>query len=176
MADTHKDLDFLRFYHASEESLKDKDMLKNQAFEKYQKNVSLLFAVPAALQVVQISTVNRPSHLALFKYVRHLKVLALLGSFGCVWHEKLSLEKKWNYYNRFYPEPTQLQRTLVTEAQVYIEREAKGIEEESVETKLHMSPEDKKKYEQMYSLGAQQFPEGAADVNPSGVATHWGKS
>ena len=35
MADTHKDLDYLRFYYASEESLKDKDLLKNQAFEKY---------------------------------------------------------------------------------------------------------------------------------------------
>ena len=35
MADTHKDLDYLRFYCASEESLKDKDLLKNQAFEKY---------------------------------------------------------------------------------------------------------------------------------------------
>ena len=29
MADTHKDLDYLRFYYASEESLKDKDALKN---------------------------------------------------------------------------------------------------------------------------------------------------
>ena len=49
MADTHKDLDYLRFYYASEESLKDKDLLKNQAFEKYKQNVALLFAVPAAL-------------------------------------------------------------------------------------------------------------------------------
>ena len=29
MADTHKDLDYLRYYYASEESLKDKDSLKN---------------------------------------------------------------------------------------------------------------------------------------------------
>ena len=29
MADTHKDLDYLRFYFASEESLKDKDILKS---------------------------------------------------------------------------------------------------------------------------------------------------
>jgi peptidoglycan/LPS O-acetylase OafA/YrhL len=28
----------------------------------------------------------------------------------------LLLEKKWTYYNRFYPEPTQLQRSLVNEA------------------------------------------------------------
>ena len=95
MADTHKDLDYLRFYHASEESMKDKDLLKNEAFAKYKQNASALFIVPAALQLAQIGTVNRPSQLTLFKYLRQLKVLALLGSFGCVWHEKLTLEKKW---------------------------------------------------------------------------------
>ena len=61
MADTHKDLDYLRFYYVSEESLKDKDYLKNQAFEKYKQNVGLLFAVPAALQLAHIGTVNRSS-------------------------------------------------------------------------------------------------------------------
>ena len=35
MADTHKDLEFLRFFYSSEESLKDKDILKNQAFQQY---------------------------------------------------------------------------------------------------------------------------------------------
>ena len=116
MADTHKDLDYLRFYHASEDSLKDKDLLKNQAFEKYKRNVAVLFAVPAGLQIAHISTINRTSQGPLFRSVRQLKVLAFLGSFACFWHEKLSLEKKWTFYNKFYPEPTQLQRSLVTEA------------------------------------------------------------
>ena len=49
MADTHKDLDYLRFFFASEESLKDKDILKNQAFSNYQKNAAMLFAIPAGL-------------------------------------------------------------------------------------------------------------------------------
>ena len=49
MADTHKDLEYLRFFYASDESLKDKDILKAEAFTKYQHNVSLLFLVPAAL-------------------------------------------------------------------------------------------------------------------------------
>ena len=35
MADTHKDLDYLKFFYSSEESLKDKDILKNQAYTKY---------------------------------------------------------------------------------------------------------------------------------------------
>ena len=47
MADTHKDLDYLRFYYSSEESLKDKDLLKYEAFTDYQKRVASLFSVPA---------------------------------------------------------------------------------------------------------------------------------
>ena len=35
MSDTHKDLDYLRFYFASEESLKDKDLLKSESFNEY---------------------------------------------------------------------------------------------------------------------------------------------
>ena len=155
MADTHKDLDFLRFYHASEESLKDKDTLKTQAFTKYQQNVGLLFAVPAALQVAQISTVNSLPHAPLYKYLRQLKVMAFFGSFACVWYEKISLEKKWTYYNKLYPEATQLQKTLVTEAQMYLERDAKGYQEQSLEEKSYLDPETEKNYEQMYSLGPQ---------------------
>ena len=49
MADTHKDLDYLRFYFASEESLKDKDSLKNQAWNKYARNTSILCAAPIML-------------------------------------------------------------------------------------------------------------------------------
>ena len=116
MADTHKDLDFLRFYHTSEDALKDKDTLKNSSFEKYRMNSLVLFMIPAALQVAQISTINQPSQANLFRYVRHLKAVALMGSFACIWSEKLTLEKKWQFYNRFYPEPTALQRSLVTEA------------------------------------------------------------
>ena len=123
MADTHKDLDLLRFYYSSEESLKDKDLLKSEAFTEYQRRVATLFSIPAVLQLAQISTVNRSSHVNLYKYFRNLKVASLIGGFACVWYEKMQLEKKWTYYNRFYPEPTQLQRSLVKEAQIYKIRE-----------------------------------------------------
>ena len=59
MADTHKDLDFLRYFHASESSLKDKDRLKAEVFEDYQKRVSLLAFIPLGLQVAHISMLNR---------------------------------------------------------------------------------------------------------------------
>ena len=70
MADTHKDLDYLRYFHASEHSLKDKDGLKNQAFAAYQNRVLALCALPACLQFAHISLVNRPQFLVTCSYVR----------------------------------------------------------------------------------------------------------
>ena len=55
-----------------------------------------------------------------------MKLFTLAGAFAVVFNEKLLLEKKWRYYDRFYPEPTQLQRTLVQEAEVVKQLEAQG--------------------------------------------------
>jgi len=106
MADTHKDLEFLRFFYSSEESMKDKDILKNQAYAKYQKNCSMLFLVPAALQIGEISTMNIPSKAGTYKYLRQLKFVAFFGGIAAIAHEKYTLDKKMSYYNKFYPEPT----------------------------------------------------------------------
>ena len=116
MADTHKDLDYLRYYFSSEDSMKDKDILKTEAFTEYEGRAAVLFSIPAFFQLAQISTVNRPQFVNAYKFFRHIKIASMIGGFALVWHEKLQLEKKWRYYNRFYPEPTQLQRTLISEA------------------------------------------------------------
>ena len=50
---------------------------------------------------------------------------------------------------------------MVTEAQIYLEREQQGFKEESLQDKAHIDPETQKVYEQMYSLGPQAYPEGA---------------
>ena len=72
--------------------------------------------------------------------------MSAFGSLLLVYHERMNLEKKWRYYDRLYPEPTQLQQSLVTEAEVYAKREALGIKEQSLEEKLVLRPEDKKSY------------------------------
>ena len=127
MADTTKDLDYLRFFYSSEESLKDKDMLKNKAFMKYQRNVCGIFTIPAFFQIAQITRMNRPSFIGQYTYLRNMKIFSLLGACAVIWNEKLSLEKKWRYYDKFYPEPTQLQRTLVVDAQIMKDRAAMGL-------------------------------------------------
>ena len=121
MADLVKDVKYLRYYYSSEDSLKDKDILKNQSFQKYATKVSSLFLLPAAFQVWQILLVNNVEKLALYRKVRILKALTLFGAFGLGFREKLNLEYQWEYYNRFYPEPTELQKTLTREAQLFKE-------------------------------------------------------
>ena len=63
-----------------------------------------------------------------------------------MWYEKMQLEKKWTYYDRFYPEPTQLQRSLVNEAYIYKIREEKGIKDEELNEKQIIDPETSKIY------------------------------
>lgn len=46
MSDLVKDIKYLRYYHTSEDSLKDKDILKNQTFTAYSNRVKALFFIP----------------------------------------------------------------------------------------------------------------------------------
>ena len=84
--------------------------------------------------------------------MRRVKVFSFIGAFAAVWNEKAILEKKWTYYNRFYPEPSQLQRTLVQEAQIMKDREATGIPETPIEDKRFIDPEKQQIYSQFYQL------------------------
>ncbi len=45
--------------------------------------------------------------------------------------EKFELEKQWTYLNRFYPEPTELQKGLIRDAELFklLQLQPKGIEE-----------------------------------------------
>ncbi len=77
--------------------------------------------LPAAFQVWQILLVNNVEKIALYRKVRLLKAITLFGAVGLGFKEKLNLEYQWEYYNRFYPEPTELQRTLTREALLFKE-------------------------------------------------------
>ena len=37
-----------------------------------------------------------------------LKMLTFFGAVGMSTYELMGLKKKWTYYDRFYPEPTEL--------------------------------------------------------------------
>ena len=64
--------------------------------------------------------------------------MALVGAFAMAWNEKLLVEKKWAYYNRFYPEATQLQRQLINDANVIKQQEFLG---EKKDDDYYLDPE-----------------------------------
>ena len=176
MADTHKDLDALRYYFASESSLKDKDRLKNAAYESYRNKVVALAAVPAFSSLAQIYYMNRVGFGAHHKFWLHIKVMSAFGGLLFIYHERGNLQKKWQYYDRLYPEPTQLQKSLVTEAEMYAKREQLGIKEQTLEEKSVLDPVTRREYTQMYSLPPAPTVMAEADPNASGIKPHYGKS
>ena len=58
MADLIKEANYLRFYHTSEDMLKDKDLCKNDAYERYGTRTTTLMIVPLAFQIWQINVAN----------------------------------------------------------------------------------------------------------------------
>ena len=90
---------------------------------------------------MQISKINQAGFANQYRFLRQMKLFALMGATACVFLEKDKLEKKWRYYERFYPEPTQLQKTLVQEAYLVKERDARGIVDKTLEEKKYIDPE-----------------------------------
>ncbi len=170
MADLVKDIKYLRYYYTSEDQLKDKDILKNQTFQKYANTVSTLFLVPTALQFWQIYLVNNVERLALYRKVRALKFVSFLSACALGFNEKLQLEYQWQYYNRFYPEPTELQKTLTREALSFKEAQFQAPSQEEI---TQMDPDTAKIYEQMYRLPPQTYPDPDDNPNAPSITPHW---
>lgn len=101
--------------------LKDKDILKNEVYHKYSAKVGILFLVPMTLQLWQITLVNNFERAALYQRVRVLKALTFWAALGLSVHEMWNVEKQWKYYDRFYPEATELQKSLFREAMMFKE-------------------------------------------------------
>ena len=95
MGDLARDAKYLRYYFTSEDMMKDKDVLKNQTFQKYSQSVSTLFLVPLGFQLWQISLVNNFERVALYRRVRVLKAVTLAGAIALGFKEKLALEYQW---------------------------------------------------------------------------------
>ena len=166
MGDLVKDVKYLRFYHTSEEMTKDKDILKNQSFDAYANRVSTLFLLPLGFQFWQLSLVNNFEKVALYRKVRVLKALSFMGAVAFGIKEKLNLEYQWQYYDRFYPEATELQKTLT--------REAMAFKEGAFQAQMPQLDLDTERiYESMYRLPAQTHPDPDDNPNPPTIKKHY---
>jgi hypothetical protein len=125
MSDLLKDVNLLRYYHTSEDMLKDKDYQKNLLHIAFENKVNTLMIVPFFAQIYQLTLSGHADKLALYKQVRAFKTLSLIGGVAFSFYELSILNHKWKYIDRFYPEPTQLQKTLEREAQQFKENKVK---------------------------------------------------
>ena len=108
MADLMKDVDYLRFYYSSDDASKDKDFCKNEAYTSYKNKINALFVVPVALQFWQISLANVSAKANMYKQVRLFKTASIIGACSLSLWEYSTLRKRMTFYDRFYPEPTEL--------------------------------------------------------------------
>ena len=171
MADLMKDVNYLRFYHSTDDQQKDKDFCKNSAFDQYNRKVQLLFAAPLALQAWQISLANVAGRVDMYKRVRWFKTVAAAGAYSLSLWEYSQLRKKMTFYDRFYPEPTELQRRLGEEALLFKEQAYKQESNEERIRKL-ADPDKILNYAQFYMLGPQTHIIAEEDINAADHQQH----
>ena len=82
------------------------------------------------------------------------KSAAIIGAFSLGLWEYSNLRKKMLFYDRFYPEPTELQQKLAAEAQMFKE---KAYQQKSIEDRMAAVEDPSKRlaYSQFYQLAPQ---------------------
>eukprot|EP00347_Sterkiella_histriomuscorum_P003921 403362425 len=170
MSDLSGDARFLKYHYTSDESLLDKDTLKNQSFNKLQTCVSGLFMFPFGLQFAQLYFINIPEKAALYQKIKFLKVLTVVGAIGVGYYELHKFDKYWTFLNRFYPEPTQLQKGLYRDAMLFKEKQYQPV---PFEEKTKIDATTTQIYEQMYRLPPQRYVDPDDDFNAATIKPHY---
>ena len=147
-------MNYLRYFHTSEASLKDKDILKNEAFMTNEARIRRVMFVPFLAQIWQLTLINQPEMLSLYRRVRVFKTAAFLGALAIATNDLIDVKKKWQYYDRFYPEMTELQKQLTREAQMFKENTWKAPTLEERFAKLD-DADTRMIYKQMYLMAPQ---------------------
>jgi hypothetical protein len=92
MSDLLNEVNYLRFYHTAQASVRDKDTLKNEYFKTYTDRVSALMMFPTVLQFWQISLTGVNANLSLYRKVRFFKTVSLAGAFAIGAYEMHKLD------------------------------------------------------------------------------------
>ena len=99
------------------------------------------------------------------------KTVAMTGAMCLSLWEFTNLRKKMMYYDRFYPEPTELQRKLGEEASMFKEQAYKPETVEERMAKL-ADPDKVLKYAQFYMLAPQNHILAEEAINADSHEQH----
>ena len=99
------------------------------------------------------------------------KSAAFIGACSLGLWEYTNLRKKMTYYDRFYPEPTELQRKLSLEAAMFREQ---AYKQETIEERMAkvQDPEKALRYAQFYMLAPQAHCIAEEDINAPNHEEH----
>ena len=98
--------------------------------------------------------------------------MSLGASLAFAMYETSNLNQRWKYLDRLYPEPTQLQKTLNTEAMQQKEHTAHVASIEERMLKLN-DPNIRTQYSQFYQLAPQRHKDEWRDPNAPAHKEHW---
>ena len=118
MSDTIQKAEYFNFHHTTDESIKDKDQMKQQFFESFTTIISGSFIFPIGFSIWQLKLINNPQKLHQYKNIRIAKYLSFGWALGLAFYHQHDLQKKWRYCDRLFPEATGLQRALLQEAEM----------------------------------------------------------
>ena len=149
MTDLTQNINRLKRYYVSKESLIDKDLQKENVFREYSTRVTTFFLAPLSLQVYQLLLLNRPESSATYHRIAKFKWFSLLAATGFGIWELFNLDKKWTYINRVYPEPTPYQKSLQKEAELFKLRDERP---KDFTKKKSLGVDESLTYAQMYRL------------------------
>ena len=164
MADLQKHLEFLQTNYVLDGQLREKDILKQESFDTYQRKIGGLFLFPLGFQAYQLTLINNPAKVGLYNTVQKFKWIAFALTVSLGVHEYIQLGDKWRFINRAFPEATEYQKTLELEALMHKERR---IEEEELRDGEFMDQETRHVYDQMYQLPKDQTGGVHPDINGS---------
>ena len=94
----------------------------------------------------------------------------LVGALTLGYYELYKFDKYMTFLNRFYPEPTQLQKGLFRDALLFKER---NFQPKSFEERAKLDASTAQIYEQMYRLPPQKYPDPDDDFNPASIKPHY---
>ena len=168
MSDLIKDVDRLKRYYVSPDMLREKDMLKDAAYKKTTERIAVVSTIPLLAQLYQLSLVGVPERVSLYRRVASFKWFTFAAAIGLIVKENSDLLKKWRYFDRFYPEPTGLQRAIREEASL-----VKEYGYTAPDPDAEMDSRTRTVYERMYALEPSNETGPDEETNPVDPKRHY---
>ena len=164
MADLTPNINRLRKSYVNTGMLREKDLEKEETYQKYASKVNILMAIPISLQVYQCMLINKAESLGRYNTVRQLKWFSLVAALGLGLNEMFELNKKWQYLDRLYPEQTAYQKSFTEQAELF--KINQGMDK-NVPDKKELLPRERSTYRKMYSLGPSPGYQGEKNHLPN---------